>query len=237
MPSPFRISAKNLGALALPDFCPRCFWIQTHCGNKLPYQIFPGIFSSIDSYVKRIVHSWFDRHGSAPSWLADLGKIKGYKNPPHHTKFNVLVQEVSVLVSGTPDGIFVRGDGSYLIVDYKTARFSEYQDELFPMYDAQLNAYAFIGEHCGFSPVTGLALVYTEPVTDERAAASDAHTISDGFSMDFAAKILPVKIAPNKTPKLCRRARDIYDLEAPPDSRAGCEDCERLEGLIEVASR
>jgi len=25
---PFRISAKNLGELALPDFCPRCFWLK-----------------------------------------------------------------------------------------------------------------------------------------------------------------------------------------------------------------
>jgi hypothetical protein len=24
---PIQISAKNLGALAMPDFCPRCFWI------------------------------------------------------------------------------------------------------------------------------------------------------------------------------------------------------------------
>ena len=237
MASPFRISAKNLGVLALPSFCPRCFWIHTHCGNKLPYQIFPGIFSSIDTYVKRVVHGWFDRHKAAPSWLAGLGELRGYSDPPHHTKFNVLIQEVSVLVSGTPDGIFVRGDGSYLIVDYKTAKFTEYQDELFPMYDAQLNAYAFIGEHCGFSPVSGLALVYTEPVTDDRAAARDAHTISDGFSMDFFGKILPVEIDPEKTPQLCRRAREIYDFQNPPDSRAGCKDCDLLENLIIVASR
>ncbi|MBI4165200.1 MAG: PD-(D/E)XK nuclease family protein [Acidobacteria bacterium] len=237
MASPFRISAKNLGALALPSLCPRCFWIQAHVGNKLPYQIFPGIFSSIDTYVKRVVIGSFDRHKAAPSWLADLGKLSGYRIPPHHTKFNVLVQDVTVLVSGTPDGIFVRGDGSYLIVDYKTAKFTEYQDELFPMYDAQLNAYAFIGEHSGFSPVSGLALVYTEPVTDDRAAASDAHTLSDGFSMDFSAKILPVTIDAEKTPNLCRRAREIYDLESPPEPRAGCKDCNLLENLIQIASR
>lgn len=47
-----RISAKNLGHLALPGAYPRCFWIQTHF--KLPYQIFPGIFSSIDCYTKKV---------------------------------------------------------------------------------------------------------------------------------------------------------------------------------------
>ena len=35
------------------------------------------------------------------------------------------------------------------------------------MYEVQLNAYAVIGEQKGFAPVSGLALVYTEPVTDD----------------------------------------------------------------------
>jgi len=37
-----RISDKNLGALALPDFCPRCFWLKAKA-KKLPFQIFTGI--------------------------------------------------------------------------------------------------------------------------------------------------------------------------------------------------
>ena len=52
-----RISAKNLGELALPDFCPRCFWLKLKAHNRLPFQIFPGIFSSSDAYTKRVVHA------------------------------------------------------------------------------------------------------------------------------------------------------------------------------------
>ena len=62
-------------------------------------------------------------------------------------------------------------DGSHLIVDYKTAKFTAHQDELFPMYEVQLNAYAVIGEQKGIAPVSGLALVYTEPVTDDATAS------------------------------------------------------------------
>jgi hypothetical protein len=47
MSEPITISAKNLGAVAMPDFCPRCFWITMHA-EGIPYQIFPGIFSSIE---------------------------------------------------------------------------------------------------------------------------------------------------------------------------------------------
>ena len=53
--SQLRIFAKTLGELALPGFCPRCFWLKMHT-RQLPFQIFPGIFSSIDVYTKRVVH-------------------------------------------------------------------------------------------------------------------------------------------------------------------------------------
>ena len=93
MSNQIRISAKNLGALAMPDFCPRCFWLKLRMENKLPFQIFPGIFSSIDLYTKNIVHGWFDNHGCCPSWLSELGEIKGYINPPHYSKFKIVDKE------------------------------------------------------------------------------------------------------------------------------------------------
>src|SRR5687768_7454692 len=73
-----RISAKSLGAVAMPTFCQRCFWVRLKSGNKLPYQTFPGIFSAIDGYTKDVVHAWFDAEGAAPTWLSDLGKVTGY---------------------------------------------------------------------------------------------------------------------------------------------------------------
>jgi len=78
-----QISGKDLGALAMKGFCPRCFWIQRR--TKLPWQIFPGIFSSIDSYSKKVVHGQFDKSGM-PGWLDSrlrendgFWELKGYK--------------------------------------------------------------------------------------------------------------------------------------------------------------
>jgi len=232
-----RISAKNLGALALPDFCPRCFWIKMHVQDKLPYQVFPGIFSSIDSYGKRLIHGWFDRHRTPPPWLASLGDIEGYIIPPHFSKFFVFDSETSVVLSGTPDGILILRDRSHLIVDYKTAKFTEHQDSLFPLYEVQLNAYAYIGERCGLSPVSGLALVYTEPVTDQESAGKDANLTEGGFVMEFSSHILPVTLRAERIPSLLRTVRNIYDLERPPAPSESCEDCALLDRLISVASR
>ncbi len=68
-----RISAKNLAEVAMPDFCPRCFWVKRKVPKQLPYQIFPGIFSSIDAYSKRVVHSRFDKGQGPPVWFSPLG--------------------------------------------------------------------------------------------------------------------------------------------------------------------
>jgi hypothetical protein len=225
------ISAKNLGAVAMPDFCPRCFWISMHA-EGIPYQIFPGIFSSIDAYGKRLVHGWFDRHQSAPPWLSRLGKIKGYRNPPHYTKFSILDPQSNVLLRGTPDGILVVQDDSHLIVDYKTAKFTAHQDELFPLYEVQLNAYAVIGEQQGFAPVSGLALIYTQPVTDEATAKKDANVTDAGFLMEFTAHIQRVDLTPKKIPRLLAKVREIYERKHPPSPKEGCKNCSLLQNLI-----
>ena len=181
------------------------------------------------------MHGWFDRHGSPPPWLAELGELRGYRNPPHFSKFGVLHNETSVHLRGAPDGILVRTDNSNLIVDYKTAKFTEHQDELLPVYEVQLNAYAYIGESCGLSPVSGLALIYTEPVTDEAAAGKDANMTGEGFLMGFSAHIVPVPLKTEIIPILLRRVREIYDLDRPPESMAACKDCALLTNLLAVA--
>jgi PD-(D/E)XK nuclease superfamily len=231
-----RISAKTLGALALPGACGRCFWIQMRLEGRLPFQIFPGIFSTLDSYSKRIIQSWFDRHGGPPPWLAPIGEIARSIPPPHHSKFRVEDSETSILLTGTPDAVFQLADGSFAIVDYKTAKFTAAQDELFPMYEAQLNAYAFIGERHAFKPVSKLALVYTEPVADDAAVADENHVTEDGFTLGFSTKILPVETKPSLIPELLRVARGILDSPNPPEGASRCKDCAALERLLTLAA-
>lgn len=237
MTEQIRISAKNLGAIALPDFCARCFWIKLKLRNRLPFQIFPGIFSSIDSYNKRIVHSWFDQHNAPPDWLRAVGDVVGYREPPHYSKFQILDKSQGVLLTGSPDGVLVCRDRSHIIVDYKTAKYTGTQDDLYPMYEAQLNAYAFLGGQLGFSPVTGLALIYMEPITDEGSAAHDGNHRPDGFIMGFRANVHPVELKVGMIPALTAKTREIFDSVAPPASNLHCKDCALLSELVQVAQR
>lgn len=228
------VSAKGLGELALPDFCRRCFWIRLKVGNKLPFQIFPGVFSAIDSYSKNLVYSWFDRHKGPPVWLEGLGYITGYTKPPHFSKYYITDKNSGITLRGGPDIIFNKNDNSYIIADFKTSKFTEYQDKLFPMYEAQLNAYAFIGEQRDISPVSNLALIYTEPVTDEAATTCDEHHRDDGFIMGFSVHIQEVTLNRESVQTLLAKTREIYELDEIPPHTEGCKNCQNLEGLLEI---
>jgi hypothetical protein len=230
-----RISAKNLGKIALPEsvFCPRCFWIEARMSFKLPYQIFPGIFSSLDSYQKKAIHGYFEKHGHLPPWLSTLSSM-GQGKPmdiPHLAEFRYYDSATDILLTGVPDELLQMPD-SICILDYKTAKYTGNQDSLLPIYRAQLNGYALIAEHIGMGKVSGLALVYFEPVTDIEEIDVDALIGTAGFSMKFTARILPVELNLSMIPPLLKLARAICDIEEAPEGRSGCKDCKLLNELM-----
>lgn len=229
-----RISAKNLGALALPDACHRCFWLKLKTGNKLPFQIFPGIFSTLDSFQKHVTHGYFATHGRFPDWFRAFGEFADIMDIPHHTKFRMYDRETNITLTGVPDEMLRRANGAIAILDYKTARFTKNQDALLPMYRVQLNGYTLITEHLGFGTIDKLGLIYFEPITelDHTAFATKANT--DGFLMHFNAKPLPIDIDRAMIVPLLQQARELFDLGEPPAGRDGCTDCERVEEMLEL---
>ena len=231
------ISARNLAAYAADRFCARCAWVRLHV-KPLPYQTFPGIFSSIDRFNKLIVHSHFDREGRPPSWLRELGETETYLDPPHWSKFSIVDQRTGVTLRGEADGIFKMADGSYTIVDYKTARYTPGQEAMLPMYEAQLNAYAYIGERQELRPIGRLALVYMEPLTQESIADKPEMVDELGFSMGFKATIVPVHRRPDgMIPPLLDSAKAMDELQEPPAGRQGCRDCRAVEDLVSALNR
>jgi len=229
------ISGKDLGAYASNMFCARCEWMRLYV-KPLPFQTFPGIFSSIDRYNKRIVDRHFARQG-LPSWLAPLGRVSELIDPPHFSKFSVVDAATGMTLRGEADGILRMEDGSYTIIDYKTARYTPGQESMFQIYEAQVNSYAYIAERLGLNPVRQLALVYMEPVTDDAAASDPTKVDPLGFSMAFKATIVPVQVKHETIiPQLLNKAAEIERLASPPEGRSGCRDCRSLSRLLALAS-
>lgn len=229
--TPIRISGKVLGQLAA-DFCPRCFWLRLHCQQRLPFQMFPGIFSSIDGFTKRVTAAHFAKHGRLPNWFEQFGDIKELVPVPHHSRFQFEDAKTGILLTGVPDELLRRGDESLVILDYKTARFTPNQDSLLPLYRVQLNSYAAIAEKIGMGKVTGLGLIYYEPQTVVTAADVDSVIQDNGFAMRFAAKVFPVALDMDSIPPLLARVRAIYDQPSAPEGRPDCKDCRLLNELL-----
>ena len=227
-----RISAKDLGWLKEPSFCPRCFWIERHA-KGLPYQTgFPGIFSSIDTYTKHIVEKYFERNKELPEWLAEVGEAKRIITVKP-SEFKVVKGDV--MLTGIPDLLFERPDGSFAIVDYKTAKYTGNQDELMPIYQIQLNGYAYIAESLGHKPVKDLYLVYFEPPYKEKYdELSSRHTTQGGFEMPFKPMIHKIKRNLTEIEELLEKANKIYSSKDQPEGNYGCKDCERLGDLIKL---
>ncbi len=231
------ISAGTLGSLAMPNFCPRCFWIRLKC-DRLPFQIpMPGIFSSIDSYVKNVVRSYYGKEGKLPDWFPNVGEVTNIMDIPSYQRFSIVDPESGVTLRGVPDEVFQLDDSSFHIVDYKTSRFTAAQGGLFPMYEVQLNAYAYIGNRTLFSPVSSLSLIYLDPDTD---LSSDPDLLSrsqDNLMLGFTPKVRGVEIKPDHfIEELLQRATEIDTGEVPPEHTSTCRDYELLERLIEIAT-
>jgi hypothetical protein len=228
------IAATELGYYASFGFCSRCAWVRLHV-KDLPFQGFPGIFSSIDRYNKLLVQNHFLREDRPPEWLAAIGDVREFVRPPHWSAFKAVDSQTGVTVRGEADAIFRCADGSYAIVDYKTTRYNPAYRSMFRAYRAQLNAYAYIGERLGLAPVSKLALVYMEPQTDEEAVLNPQLIDSGGFSMGFRATIVKVALKPDVLiPPLLRKVKEVSDMEKPPPAGPECKDCQAMDGLLQL---
>jgi hypothetical protein len=205
-----------------------------HCRERIPFSTFPGIFSAIDSLSKRITAGHFARHGKLPAWFSPFGELGVPIPVPHWSKFQITHPESNIILTGAPDEITRKADQTLFIGDYKTARLTDWQDELFPLYETQLNVYAYIAVRVGLGMVTSLGLLYYEPIAAITTADIDTLVDTEGFRMRFAPKVLPVELKPQIVPPLLFKVREIYNLPAPPIGIDGCKDCGRLNRLIEL---
>jgi hypothetical protein len=226
------LNARTLGALALPNACERCFWLHQRIGA--PPTPFPGIFSSIDSYSKKVLQAALQHAQRLPHWFERFG-LHGEPLPlSHHSWFKVATGHGSLQLSGTPDEILLAPDGSLIIIDYKTARYNP-KDHLRPLYEVQLNVYARIAENLaprGGYPfpcrVQTLGLMYYDPLTEvDRPDKINTR----GFLMEFHAHWVPIQRRDEWIDELLARAWAILSQPAPPDGASNCKTCQAYQAI------
>ena len=201
--------------------------------RALPWQGFPGIFSSIDRYTKQVILKHLDREDSLPPWMSGVGDVAGHIDPPHWSRFKARDETTGVTLRGEADAIFRLADGTCAIVDYKTSRYNPENRSQHRVYRAQLNAYAWIGKRLDLPPASRLALVYMEPATGDDAISAPEMVDAAGFALGFRPRVVEVDLDPGRLiPPLLRQAARLHGLTSPPEPRNGCRDCAALEGLL-----
>lgn len=241
-----RISGKVLAELAMPNVCPACFKVSVRMGSQIrvngksfPFEKgIPGVFSNIDTHVKEVIGHYFQVYGKMPPWFPDLGsKVVSILKPPTWQTFNAYFPDQDIKMTGALDIIFKFEDGTYGFGDYKTAVFSENQDKLLPLYQAQLHNYLKIAEKSKiFMPVSKLFLIYTEPLNykpdiegkDENYKIEE---FNDIFKLNFKPFHKIFDIDQNLTENLLKMASIIIAQDLP-QSLIGCSNCVLRERLF-----
>ena len=102
-----------------------------------------------------------------------------------------------------------------------------------PIYLVQLNGYTLIGNQCGFSPISGIGLVYYEPQTDINTDDLDTVLLDEGFQMPFKAYLMELELDPEKTVyPLLKKVRELGNMKVAPKGKKGCGDCGKLGELM-----
>jgi hypothetical protein len=203
--------------------------------GKVPFDVFPAIFSSIDRFSKEVLDRFLEEHGRAPPWLDVLGAVKRSEPVPHHSEFKIRHRQSGLTLTGMPDALLRLNDGSLVIIDFKTATFTPGQDALLPLYRVQLNAYGLIASVRKQGPISGLALVYTEPQVSRAAAASGIAGRIDGFVMEFRAGVHRLPYEPASIGPLLAQASSIIQRQSAPVGRVGCRECTKVTQLAMAA--
>jgi len=224
------IAVKELAALAMSDSCPRCFWIK-HNVKKIPFQIFPGIFSTIDSYSKKYTRKHYELTEKLPQVIEDFFPGAEPIKVPHYSKFTGKIGGLTV--RGTPDEILKNPNGEICILDYKTSKITKNQDKLRPLYDAQLKLYGFLATENELGKVEKLGLCYYEPVKE--IPDLNEVILEDGFKFIFRSKIFEIESFVDLS-LLANQACRI--LSNPiPRLNITCTTCAELDNLLNTITK
>jgi hypothetical protein len=197
----------------------------------------PGIVGQADTYIKWVVNTHRQQTGSLPSWLIDALKNSfpdlDFRSVRfvNTAKWQFSLLEARCVLAGEADAIWEFPDGRWFIADYKMASWTQTQQNLLPLYEAQLNAYAYLAQQLQKKAVVGLALIYFEPEHNVQAVNDlDLLQRTKGqMILGFRCTVVPVDLHPtNWVEELCRRVFFILSSATPPTGKEGCQGCQVL---------
>ena len=211
----YKLSPSDLTYLY--DGCKFCFWLKVKHGIPQPSMPMPGIFSAIagrqkDFYSDKRTEEFCKE---LPPGVVHLGE-KWVQSIPIAGKGI----DARCYIKGRFDAVVKFDDGSYGVIDFKTASPS---DEKAEMYGRQLQAYTFALENpdegqLKLTPITKLGLLFFEP---------SGYSQIDISAHSFNGRVvwIEVKRDDEKFSKFIQEALKLLAEESPPSPDSDCGWC------------
>ncbi len=220
---PFRLSRSKIDLFIN---CPRCFYLDRKLGVGQP----PGYPFSLNSAVDKLLKKEFDIH-RAKGTKHPLMEYYGVDAVPlAHEKmdewrdslrggitFNI--KDTNVVVTGGIDDIWVKPDGQYFIVDYKSTSKEEVvtlEDDWKIGYKRQMEIYQWLFRRNGFKVSDTGYFVYANGITDKKTF--DA-------KLEFNISLLPYKGDDSWVEKTILAAIECLKGDTLPASGPECDYC------------
>lgn len=179
------------------------------------------VFRQFEDFVQRSIREVMQQTGQLPSWLVNALQT-ALPSMPKVQKVQIQqtwsVQVGDAELTGRADILCHLTDGTWLIADFKL---SQPSTKFVPLYETQLNAYAFLARRKQNLQVSSLALIYFE--FDERTVAMPS---MGGIMAPMKCTAQPVAVwSDEEVEALVEQMVNLLSLEQPPDPRPGCHKC------------
>lgn len=207
--------------------CSRCFYLDNKLGTKRPG--FPSF--NLNIAVDELFKKEFDVHREAKTAHPIMSKYKIDAVPFQHESLNdwrenfvgimTTHKETGLTISGAVDDIWIKPDGSLIIVDYKSTSKEGTIDKLGDspwekQYSRQLGIYRWLLEQNGFKVNDTGYLVY-----------ANADKSLDGFDdkLVFETTVVPVETTVDWIEPTLVEIKACLDNDSLPRSGDACEFC------------
>lgn len=213
--------------------CPRCFYVDNKLGTKRPG--FPSF--NLNIAVDELFKKEFDIHRAASTKHPIIEKYKIDAIPFAHHQMDswrdpfvgieYTEPETGLVISGGVDDIWVKPDGTLIIIDYKSTSKDGRIDALGDspweqQYTRQLGVYKWLLEKNGFMVDTVGFLVY-----------ANADKNLDGFNdtLVFETTLVPVTTDTDWILPTLREIKATLESEHIPTIGHNCEYCPYREAV------
>jgi len=212
--SPVKLAPSDLTFLW--EECQRCFWLNSKGVLKRPSVPFPKVFTRLDQQTKDYFYGKRTEEmaeGLRPGRVAfgDRWIRSGPLEVPGHRQ--------PVLLAGRFDTALSFDNGSFAIIDFKTA---EPREQHVPFYGRQLHCYALAAENASpgtlsLYPVSTLGLLCIEPVS--------MVGLDDGVAYMGKAHFLEIPRDDEAFMAFLSQVLFVLERPEPPDAAPDCSYC------------